>query len=118
VVDWSILRESEKKETSNRSYVAYLREAFGNAYRLAEKDWAKLYAGRFYNPAYHAAEIDPKKVIIFHAKDDPYVPYASVYAFAQKTGVRLNSLRTGGHIRTEWVVRKFWSEIKAFFESR
>jgi predicted alpha/beta hydrolase family esterase len=95
-----------------------LREGFGNAYRLAEKDWAKLYAGRFYNPAYHAAEIDPKKVIMFHAKDDPYVPYASVSAFARTTGVKLKSLRTGGHIRTEWVVRKFWPEIRAVLESR
>lgn len=115
VVDWSILRESEKKETSNASYVAYLREAFGSAYRLAEKDWNKLYRGKFYNPAYHAAEIDPKKVIMFHAKDDPYVPYASVSVFAGTTGVKLKSLRTGGHMRTEWVVRKFWPEIKAFF---
>src|ERR1700760_4589815 len=29
VVDWSILRDEQRKETSNKSYPAYIREAFG-----------------------------------------------------------------------------------------
>ncbi len=33
VVDWAILPREEKKETSNPSYAAYIREAFGNGYR-------------------------------------------------------------------------------------
>src|SRR5215831_13036140 len=33
VVDWAILPAAEKAETSNRSYAAYIREAFGNGYR-------------------------------------------------------------------------------------
>src|SRR6185437_12151640 len=37
VVDWSILPHSERAETSNPSYVAYIREAFGGAYRLSER---------------------------------------------------------------------------------
>ena len=45
VVDWSILRESEKTETSNPSYAAYIREAFGNGYRLSARNWAKLLPG-------------------------------------------------------------------------
>ena len=55
VVDWSILRRSEKAETSNPSYAAYIREAFGNGYRLSDKNWEKLYSGTFYNPAHHVA---------------------------------------------------------------
>ncbi|HEY6935971.1 MAG TPA: prolyl oligopeptidase family serine peptidase, partial [Terriglobales bacterium] len=31
VVDWSILPQEQTKETSNPSYAAYIREAFGNA---------------------------------------------------------------------------------------
>jgi dipeptidyl aminopeptidase/acylaminoacyl peptidase len=117
VVDWAILRDSEKIETSNPSYAEYIREAFGNGYRLADKNWKKLYSGRFYNPAHHLKEINPSKILMFHAKDDPHVPYASVRGFADKTGVRLHSLRRGGHIRTEWVVRHFWPEIKKFFDA-
>jgi dipeptidyl aminopeptidase/acylaminoacyl peptidase len=35
VVDWAILPREEKKETSNASYSAYIREAFGTGYRLS-----------------------------------------------------------------------------------
>src|SRR5208337_2136373 len=42
VVDWAILRRAEKEETSNVSYAAYIRAAFGNGYRLSDKNWAKL----------------------------------------------------------------------------
>jgi pimeloyl-ACP methyl ester carboxylesterase len=118
VVDWAILREAEKAETSNPNYAAYIREAFGNAYRLSDKNWKKLYRGDFYNPAHHAAEIDPAKVMMFHAKDDPSIPYRVVKAFADKTGVKLNTLQRGGHISTEWVVQKYWPRIKRFFESK
>jgi predicted alpha/beta hydrolase family esterase len=55
---------------------------------------------------------------MFHAKDDPHVPYSGARHFADETGVKLHSLRTGGHISTGWVVRRFWAEIKTFFESR
>jgi len=54
VVDWSILAKEEKLETSNPSYAAYIREAFGNGYRLSDNNWRKLYSGKFYNPVYHA----------------------------------------------------------------
>jgi pimeloyl-ACP methyl ester carboxylesterase len=116
VVDWAILRASEKAETSNPSYVAYLRGAFGNAYRVSEKNWRKLYSGKFYNPAHHAGEIDATKVMMFHAKDDPYVPWRSVAQFAKMTGVELKLLQRGGHLKTEWVVQRYWQEIAAFFK--
>ncbi len=116
VVDWTILRSALKAETVNPSYVAYLREAFGNAYRLSDKNWKKLNTGTFFNPMHHASEIDPAKIIIFHAKDDPSVPWRSVDKFAKKTGVKLKLLVRGGHLRTEYVVQKYWPEIKKFFE--
>jgi pimeloyl-ACP methyl ester carboxylesterase len=116
VVDWGILDEEESKETSNPSYVAYIREAFGNAYRLSERNWKKLRSGVFYNPVRHAAELTPSKIMMFHAKDDPYVPWESVAAFARQTGVRLKLLARGGHLSTERTVRRHWPEIKKFFE--
>ena len=118
VVDWTILRASEKVETSNPSYAAYIREAFGNAYRLSEKNWKKLYTGKFYNPAHYADKITPSKVMMFHAKDDPSIPYEVVKRFADRTGVKLNSLPTGGHVSTEMIVQKYWPRISKFFRSR
>src|SRR6516225_2161882 len=46
VVDWSILKQAEKVETSNKNYAAYIREAFGRAYRLSDRNWKKLYTGK------------------------------------------------------------------------
>lgn len=115
VVDWSILPRSEQAETSNPSYAAYIRKAFGNAYRLPDKNWRKLHSGRFYNPWHHRDQIDGSKIMMFHAEDDPYVPYRSVTRFAAHTGARLKLLRRGGHLRTEYIVQKYWAEIGRFF---
>jgi dipeptidyl aminopeptidase/acylaminoacyl peptidase len=115
VVDWGILTTEEKAETSNPNYAAYIREAFGNGYRLSDKNWQKLHTGKFYNPAYRAKEITAAKIMMFHAKDDPYVPYKSVKQFADQTGVKLNSFARGGHLSTEMIVQKYWERIKNFF---
>src|SRR5215470_3667861 len=117
VVDWSILRESEKSETSNPNYAAYIREAFGDGYRISDKNWRKLYSGKFYNPAHQAGEIDGSKVMMFHAKDDPFVPYRSVEKFAKLTSIKLNLFRRGGHLSTDMIVRKYWPRIHEFFRS-
>jgi dipeptidyl aminopeptidase/acylaminoacyl peptidase len=117
VVDWTILDAAEKAETSNRNYAAYIREAFGRGYRLSDSNWRKLRNGKFYNPAYHVGEIKPAKIMMFHAKDDPFVPYKTVKQFATRTGVKLNTLERGGHVGTEYIVQKYWQRIKKFFES-
>lgn len=116
VVDWTILPRSEKAETSNPSYAAYIREAFGGGYRLSEKNWKKLQGGKFYNPAHRAGEVTASKVLMFHAQDDPYVPYQSVVKFAKQTGVRLRLFRRGGHLSTDMIVRKHWPRISKFFQ--
>ena len=118
VVDWSILRFEQQQETSNPSYPAYIREAFGNAYRLTDKNWNKLLRGRFYNPAVHIGELRPSKIMMFHAKDDPYIPWKLVDGFAKCAGIRLNLLERGGHLSTTATVQKFWPRIKRFFDSR
>jgi len=118
VTDWGILDRSEKVETSEENYAAYIREAFGNGYRLSDADWEKLRGGKFYNPWARRAEIDAGKVMIVHAMDDPYVPYEGSVRFAEETGVALKTVRRGGHLRTEDVVRRYWEGIKRFFEAR
>lgn len=117
VLDWSILGSEQKKETSNKSYPAYIREAFGNGYRLSERNWNKLRSGVFYNPAHHIKELTPSKILIFHAKDDPYIPWTSVRRFADTSGIHLRLLSRGGHLRTEHIVRSYWPQIKRFFEA-
>jgi acetyl esterase/lipase len=118
VVDWSILKKSEKAETSNPSYAAYIGEAFGNAYRLSDRNWNKLHSGKFYNPMQHVDELDPSKIMMFHAKDDPYVPWRSVYQFSKRTGAQLKLLSRGGHLRTEFIVHRYWRQIKRFFDEK
>lgn len=115
VVDWSILAREQSKETSNPSYAGYIREAFGCGYRLSARNWNKLRGGAFFNPAARAQDLDGLKILIFHAQDDPYIPWRQVERFARSTGARLRLLRRGGHLRTELVVRRYWRSIASFF---
>ena len=117
VVDWSILGEEQGKETSNKSYPAYIRDAFGNGYRLTDRNWNKLLRGDFYNPAHHITELTASKIMMFHAKDDPYIPWKQVDEFARRAGIRLNLLSRGGHLSTTRTVQKYWPRIKRFFDS-
>jgi len=117
VTDWGLLDRAEKAETLKENYAEYIREAFGNAYRLSDANWQKLRTGVFYNPWRHRKEVNPAKVLMFHAKDDPYVPYEGSRRFEEATGVKLKSLRRGGHISTDYITRKYWGQIKKFFDS-
>lgn len=117
VVDWSILDQAEKAETSKSNYADYIRQAFGNGYRLSDANWAKLRGGRFYNPWHHRNQIDGSKVLMFHANDDPNVPYQRAREFAKLTQAKLKSIQHGGHISTDYVVRRYWVQIKKFFGS-
>ena len=117
VVDWSILDKAEKMETSKASYAQYIREAFGNAYRLSDANWNKLRSGTFYNPWHHRHEIDASKILLFHAKDDPNVPNERTRKFSEITGAKLKTLQRGGHISTDYVTRKYWTLIKKFFDA-
>jgi len=116
VVDWSILDKAEKAETKE-NYADYIREAFGNGYRLSNENWCKLRSGMVYNPWQHRSEIDGSTVWMFHAKDDPNVPHERTKEFAEITEAKLKTLKRGGHISTDYVVRKYWVQIKTFFDS-
>jgi pimeloyl-ACP methyl ester carboxylesterase len=117
VVDWRILDQAKKAETSKQNYAEYIREAFGNGYRLSDTNWDKLRSGTFYNPWRHRKEIDASKVLMFHTKDDPNVPYQRAKRFAEITGVKLTTLPGGGHISTDYITRRYWPQIKRFFDS-
>ena len=117
VIDWAILDDAEKAETSRRNYAEYIREAFGSAYRLSDANWNKLRGGTFYSPWHLRNKVLGSKVMIFHAKDDPNVPYKVSARFAKETGATFKLLDRGGHVSTQYIVQKYWQAIKTFFDS-
>jgi len=54
--------------------------------------------------------------MMFHARNDPYIPWKQVDAFARRTGIRLNLLARGGHLSTTATVQKYWPRIRRFFD--
>lgn len=99
-----------QRARSVREWVSALGRELGQASR-------RYFLQPFYNPWHHRNEIDASKVLMFHAKDDPNVPYQRTREFAEITGTKLKSLNRGGHITTDYVVRRYWVQIKKFFES-
>ena len=67
-------------------------------------DWKKLRSGTFYNQWHRRKAIDGSKVMMFHVKDDPNVPYECIRQFAELTDAAWKSINKGGHISTDYVV--------------
>jgi alpha-beta hydrolase superfamily lysophospholipase len=115
VTDW----RARGGERIDRHYRRYTEEAFGEAYRFAKNGVRKLQSGTFYNPMPHAAEIDGKKVLIFHAKDDDVVRYGPVAKFAKKTGATLVAFKRGGHGSSSWFVKpRVYKKIAKFLKEK
>ena len=94
VVDWKAEHKSEPLDV----LYTFLCEAYGGAYRLNKRNWNKLAAGHFYNPVNHIKEIDGRKIMIFHAKDDHIVKIKPVIKFSKMTESNLVVLNKGGHL--------------------
>lgn len=113
VVDW---RASGKKESIDWME-RFTKAAFGEAYRFSHKDWVKLKLGAFYNPATRIKEIDGKKIMIFHAKNDDVVGWKSVRRFSAASGAKLVLRKTGGHLSSSTITKPaFYKRIKRFFK--
>jgi len=111
VVDW---RAPSKAEPFGW-FEKYVREAFGEAYRVGEREWAKLKGGKFYNPVMHADEIDGRKLLIFHAKDDESVAWRPVAKFAKRVGAKLKLYKRGGHLSSRIVAKPaVWRQVRKF----
>jgi len=113
VVDWNAESPSEPFNEFKR----FIKEGFGEGYRIPEGNLEKLRKGEFYNPASHIDEIAGDKIFIIHAKDDEIVLPNPVSEFAEATKSRLFMLKTGGHFGTgmlsKWHV---WWKVKRFLE--
>jgi hypothetical protein len=114
VIDWRAPSKAEPMDFLEK----FVHDAFGNGYRFGKKEWAKLKAGKFYSPAFHAKEIDGSKLLLFHAKDDESVRWNEVVEFSRETNAELKLFRTGGHLSSTRVVQKYWKVIAKFFKNK
>ncbi len=108
----------EKGGASLQEFFRQVKEGFAGAYRAPEKNYAKLKAGKFYNPILRAKEFDSKKLLIVHATNDKVISVASLRAFAKKAKLSQKSmrvLRTGGHFSTNIVMQTdVWKNVARF----
>lgn len=111
VTDWAAVNKSRPRDAK----LKFLKEAYGEAYRVSQKDWDKLKSGKFFNPVNHIDEIGGKKLLIFHAKNDEIVPYKSVLNFSKQVGAKLITLRKGGHLSSRtYMEPDSYKKIKQF----
>lgn len=113
VTNW---HDETKLEPLNRVF-KFSKMAYGNGYRLHGKNWDKLKTGKFFNPIFEINKLDPKKILLIHAKDDTVVYAKSSKTFSKKLGCKLILLKSGGHLGSDIVMEPaFWKQVKEFFE--
>lgn len=113
VVDWTM----DSKEEPLSETFDFVRNAYGEGFRMTRKDWNKLGRTDFYDPTKQIKRVCGEKILIFHAKDDGIVPFNSVQPFALKTEAHLISYRKGGHFGLgELQDAKKWLKVKEFIQ--
>lgn len=114
VVDWKAEDRADPLEHLYR----ILREGYGEAYRVSRQNWKKLRTGRFYNPVNHIEELDPAKLLIFHARDDRVVRPGPVSKFARKLGCSFIFLKKGGHLSSSLLSEsRYFRRVSSFLKS-
>lgn len=115
VIDWRKLGKDEPIHFMKKFFA----EAFGNGYRVSKNGWEKLASGKFYNATNQTDKIDGKKITIIHAKDDDSCPYIQSKLFAEKTGSKLVTLKSGGHLGTSLMFKsRFQILFKKFVDKK
>lgn len=115
VVEWRAPSKAEPLTFVER----LLRFAFGNGYRFKHKDFLKLRSGKFYNPLSRWREIDGRKLLIYHARDDEVVRPREVVKFAKLTGARLILRKRGGHLSSSILTKaNEYRRLNKFFRER
>ena len=80
--------------------------------------WKKIEKGQLYNPAAELEKIDGSKCLIMHAKDDDVVSIKPLKPFIEKTGTKLNLVRTGGHLGMAVLEKRFYKKCMKFIKSK
>lgn len=113
VIDWRV----DSKEEPMGKLGKFVREAFGNGYRFAQKDWDRLARGEFYNPISEWPTLDPKKIFVIHTKDDEVCQYSLAEKFACLTGCYFLPIHKGGHIGFGILTEPtFWRKVQIFLK--
>jgi len=114
VVDWG----AESPEEPHEQFAKFVKEGFGQGYRIPKGNLEKLKVGEFYNPFGHMQEIPGNKIFIIHADDDKIVIPGPILEFAEVTKSKLLMLKRGGHFGTgklrEW---RIWWKVKRFLNT-
>lgn len=115
VVDWQAPSPAEPLDW----LYGFVKEAFGEGYRVSKAAWNKLGKGKFYTPVAHPERIDPTKILLIHAQDDESVTYPSVAKFAKEHGIRLKTYKKGGHFGTSILLKPaLWRQVARFIDKR
>ncbi len=113
VVEWRAPSKAEPMDFFQK----FLQFGFGNGYRFNRRDFRKLKSGRFYNPLPRSREIDGKKLLIYHAKDDESVRWNEVVKFAKLTGAKLILRKRGGHLSSSILMKPAeWRRVGKFLK--
>lgn len=111
VVDWTAPSKEEPLDFLYR----FIKEGFGQAYRIDKRTWNKLESGKFYNPVNHIDEFNSDKIFIIHADDDNVVLSKYVKQFAGKLGCRFKLYKRGGHLGSSIVMKEpYYTHIRRF----
>lgn len=102
VVDW---REEEKFDPLINLY-KIIKYAYTGAYRIKKKNWDKLATGTFYNPVNYLDQLNPKKVMIYHAENDDIVKFEPVASFAEQLNCRFITFKKGGHLSSSLLMKE------------
>jgi len=114
VVDW----RAENKSEPLKDLRLFLHQAYGGAYRIDQRNFNKLAKGTFYNPANHIDEIDGRKILIYHAKDDDIVKAKPVIKFAAQTKCKFVLLNKGGHLSSTMLMKKrYCHQVSQFIKN-
>ena len=111
VLDWTTMRNTVEPIPKLSKFV---KNAFGNGYRISNGGWKKIEKGKLYNPATELEKIDGNKCLIIHAKDDDVVSIKPLQDFINKTGAKLNLVKTGGHLGMAILEKRFSKKCMEF----
>lgn len=99
--------------------IKFFDQGYGEGYRLDKSAWKKLQSGKFFNPIQHITEIDGRKSLIVHAKDDRTCPYSITKKFAEETNSKLITLPKGDHLGSSLIMKpRFYKIFKKFVDSK
>lgn len=110
VIDWTTMDETVE---NFEVFIPFVKEAFGQGYRIAKNGWQKIMKGDFYNPATALEKIDIKKCLVLHAEDDDVISLSATKKFISNSAIKAILAKTGGH-GLDMFERRFKQKVLTF----